>query len=88
MHIKPGIKHATIVSKQKDSTNYIISKKAAANRLKRQSKYFLSYHTRKRLQTANKSVLGVFPIYKVLAYVPNKENGCKYGFSGKDIAQT
>ena len=23
-----------------------------------------------------------FPIYKVLAYVPNKENGCKDDFSG------
>lgn len=29
---------------------------------------------------ANNAVLGVFPIYKVLAYVPNKENGCKGDF--------
>jgi hypothetical protein len=56
--------------------------KTAAKILKRQSKYFLSYHTGKRLQTANNTLLGVFPIYKVLAYVPNKENGCKGGFEG------
>ena len=34
------------------------------------------------LQTANNAVLGVFSIYKVLAHVHNKENGCKDDFSG------
>ena len=59
------------------------TEKTAANILKRQSKYFLSYHTGKRLQTANNTLLGVFLyIYKVLAYVPNIENGCKRDFLG------
>lgn len=37
---------------------------------------------KKRLQTANNTLLGVFLIYKVLAHVPNKGNGCKDDFSG------
>lgn len=40
------------------------------------------YQARKRLQTANNTLLCVFSIYKVLAHVPNKENGCKDDFSG------
>lgn len=42
----------------------------------------IHYRTGKPLQTANNTLLGVFPVYKVLAYVPNKENGCKVIFFG------
>lgn len=54
----------------------------ATNVPKTKNSTIIYYQARKRLQTANNTLLGVFPIYKVLAYVPNKENGCKGGFDG------
>lgn len=56
------------------------TEKAATNVPKMKYGTIIYYQSRKRLQTSNKSVLGVFPIYKVRARTTYIENICKGGF--------
>ena len=66
--------------KQKASENE--NRKRRIQTYQKRNIVLTTYRTRKRLQTANKSVLGVFPIYKVHAHNTYIKTAAKMIFSG------